>query len=130
MTGGGAGGPLPVLKSTNNLSTLNHSPSPDSVAGQREVSMHSTGGSSESSQPQGQDAIMSASGFVHAQGEHVSLLAWMDKDIAVLAHARAYSLHRCTHAQLVHKPTMLVQTATVCEIETSAVHVNMSRMLT
>jgi hypothetical protein len=98
MTGGGAGGPLPVLKSANDLNAVNHSPSPDSVAGRREVSMHSTGGSSESSLPQGQDAVMSASGFVHAQGEHVSSqqqLSWLTAyvDVHLHMHASAFVRH-------------------------------------
>lgn len=73
MTGGGAGGPLPVLKSANNLSALGPSSRPNSITGPpgQEASRHSSGGSSDSSQPQGEEAVLSASGFVHAVGEQV-----------------------------------------------------------
>lgn len=80
MTGGGRGGPLTTVKSMGDISTAARSASPGSKGGSAvdlpalEVSAGSISGasnSSGSSRQQGQEAIMSASGFVHAKGEQV-----------------------------------------------------------
>jgi hypothetical protein len=80
MTGRGQGGPLTAVKSMGDISTAGCSASPGSKGGSAvdlpalEVSAGSISGvsnSSGSSRPQGQEAVMSASGFVHAKGEQV-----------------------------------------------------------
>lgn len=95
LTGGGQGGPLSVVKSLADISSAGRSASPGSKSGSSvdlpalEVSAGSISGasnSSGSSRPQGQDAIMSASGFVHAKGEQVHSLSTCWKHPHMFVH--------------------------------------------
>jgi hypothetical protein len=84
MTGNGPGGTLPVLKSNGDLVGMTRSAnSPHSQhtsAGDllgleaSTCSGASASSGSLSSQQQGAEAFMSPSGFVHAKGEHVSMV--------------------------------------------------------
>lgn len=80
MTGNGPGGTLPVLKSATDISSMpgGRGRAFNPAAGSKPSSAadlsgldHSISASSNSSRPQGEDAVMSASGFVHAKGEQV-----------------------------------------------------------
>jgi hypothetical protein len=77
MTGNGPGGTLPVIKSEGNLAASARSSSPGNTSSSTgDLSRLEEGSVADSSssegQPQGQEASMTASGFVHAEGEHVS----------------------------------------------------------
>lgn len=84
MTGNGSGGTLPALKSAGDLAAIGRSCSPTSGKNSANSSAVDLPGmdastrsfSSSASRPQGEEAVMSASGFVHAQGEHVSALGY------------------------------------------------------